>query len=93
MDGPLWYNCVSCSAFLKYTHVSLILSCSYARVAYCDVMGRESRLPLRIKGEGLGPHLHFSFDVLDIQSVFVNSGHAYEVEWTSWLQQESCYRD
>ncbi len=41
--------------------------------------GRESRLPLKIKGEGLGPRLQFSFDVLDIQSVFVNSGHAYEV--------------
>ena len=37
------------------------------------------RLPLRIKGEGLGPKCRFSFDTLDIQNVFVNSAHAYEV--------------
>lgn len=42
-------------------------------------MGRESRLPLKLKGEGLGPKLRFSFDKLDIQNVFVNSAHAYEV--------------
>ena len=57
----------------------LPLSCSYSRVAYCDVTGRESRLPLKIRGEGVGPRLQFSFDTLDIQNVFVNSAHAYEV--------------
>lgn len=49
-------------------------------MAYCDVTGRESRLPLRLKGEGLGPKLRFSFDSLDIQNIFVNSAHAYEVD-------------
>lgn len=52
---------------------------SYSRVAYCDVMGRESRLPLRITGQGIGPRLMFSFDTLNIQNVFINSAHAYEV--------------
>uniref|UniRef100_A0A1X7SV74 HYDIN/VesB/CFA65-like Ig-like domain-containing protein n=2 Tax=Amphimedon queenslandica TaxID=400682 RepID=A0A1X7SV74_AMPQE len=52
---------------------------NYSSVAYCDVTGRESRLPLRLKGEGLGPKLRFSFDSLDIQNIFVNSAHAYEV--------------
>jgi len=52
---------------------------SYSRVAYCDVTGRESRLPLKIRGEGIGPQLQLSFDTLDIQNVFVNSSHAYEV--------------
>ena len=51
----------------------------FSRVAYCDVTGRESRLPLKIKGEGIGPKCIFSFDTLDIQNVFVNSAHAYEV--------------
>jgi len=54
-------------------------STSYSRVAYCDVTGRESRLPLKIRGEGIGPQLQLSFDTLDIQNVFVNSSHAYEV--------------
>lgn len=52
---------------------------SYSSVLYCDITGRESRLPLRIRGEGIGPHCTFSFDTLDIQNVFVNSAHAYEV--------------
>lgn len=51
---------------------------SYSRVVYCDVTGRESRLPLKIRGEGIGPCCVFSFDTLDIQNVFVSSAHAYE---------------
>ena len=52
---------------------------SYSQTAYCDVTGRETRLPLKIRGEGLGPHLVFSYDSLDIQNVFLDSGHSYEV--------------
>ena len=59
-----------------------LISFSHSTVAYCDVTGRESRLPLKIKGEGIAPKLKFSFDTLDIQNVFVNSAHAYEVSIT-----------
>ena len=52
---------------------------SYARTVYCDVTGRDSRLPLRIRGEGVGPHVAFSLDSLDIGNIFVNSKHSYEV--------------
>ena len=51
-------------------------------MSYCDVTGRQTRLPLKLKGSGLGPKLRFSFDDLDIQNVFVNSPHAYEVSCT-----------
>ncbi|KFQ76081.1 Hydrocephalus-inducing protein, partial [Phaethon lepturus] len=50
----------------------------YQQTVYCDISGRETRLPLRIKGEGLGPRLRFSFDQLDIGKVFVGSAHGYE---------------
>ena len=53
---------------------------------YCDVIGRETRLPFRIKGEGLGPKLQFSFDSLNIENVFINSPHAYEVYMIVKLQ-------
>ena len=56
---------------------------SYARTIYCDVTGRESRLPLRIRGDGIGPHVHFSLDTLDIGNVFLNSQHSYEVNINS----------
>ena len=46
---------------------------------YCDVAGRESRLPLRIRGEGIGPRVVFSLDSLDIGNIFINSKHSYEV--------------
>lgn len=41
--------------------------------------GRESRLPLRIKGEGIGPKLQFNFDLLDMGNIFIGSKHSYEV--------------
>ncbi|XP_074708607.1 hydrocephalus-inducing protein homolog [Strix uralensis] len=44
-----------------------------------DHSGRETRLPLRIKGEGIGPRLRFSFEQLDIGKVFVGLEHSYEV--------------
>ena len=52
---------------------------TYTRTAFCDVTGRESRLPLRIRGDGVGPKVQFSFDDLDMGNIFVNSMHTYEV--------------
>ncbi|CAM9449031.1 unnamed protein product [Bubo scandiacus] len=39
----------------------------------------NTRLPLCIKGEGIGPRLRFSFEQLDIRKVFVGSDYSYEV--------------
>ncbi|OCT82470.1 hypothetical protein XELAEV_18025000mg [Xenopus laevis] len=55
----------------------------YQRTIYCDITGRETRLPLRIRGEGLGPKLHFNFDQLDIGKIFVGSIHSYEAILTN----------
>ncbi|XP_056381391.1 hydrocephalus-inducing protein homolog isoform X5 [Hyla sarda] len=55
----------------------------YQRTVYCDITGRETRLPLRIRGEGLGPKLCFTFNELDIGKVFVGSTHNYEVILTN----------
>ena len=74
-EGDIWPN--------SQAEVSVIFqpeeATAYSRMVYCDVTGRESRLPLKIRGEGIGPHCVFSFDTLDIQNVFVNSAHAYEI--------------
>ena len=51
----------------------------YTCTAFCDVIGRESRLPLRMRGDGTGPRVQFSFDELDMGNIFVNSTHTYEV--------------
>ncbi|XP_039769505.1 hydrocephalus-inducing protein homolog isoform X2 [Ornithorhynchus anatinus] len=50
----------------------------YQQTVYCNISGREARLPLRIKGEGMGPKTVFNFDMLDIGKAFVGSRHSYE---------------
>ncbi|NWT76775.1 HYDIN protein, partial [Prunella himalayana] len=51
----------------------------YKQAVYCDISGRENRLPLLLIGEGLGPRLHFHFEELNIGEVFVRATHRYEV--------------
>ncbi|XP_027749345.1 hydrocephalus-inducing protein homolog, partial [Empidonax traillii] len=50
----------------------------YERVAHCDISGRESRLPLRLKGEGLGPCLQLNIDELNMGKLFVGETYSYE---------------
>ncbi|NXJ99580.1 HYDIN protein, partial [Corythaixoides concolor] len=51
---------------------------AYQKLFFCDISGRETRLPLCIKAEGLGPRLCFNFDQLDIGEVFMGLTHRYE---------------
>ncbi|RKO94829.1 hypothetical protein BDK51DRAFT_29881 [Blyttiomyces helicus] len=51
----------------------------HSRVVYCEVQGKELRLPLQLKGEGIGPKARFSYDILDIEDIFINRTHKYEV--------------
>ncbi|KAH6588049.1 hypothetical protein BASA50_010912 [Batrachochytrium salamandrivorans] len=48
-------------------------------ISYCQVEGRETRLPLHLKGEARGPYARFSYDLLDLENVFINTIHTYEV--------------
>ncbi|KAM6223795.1 hydrocephalus-inducing protein homolog [Rhynchocyon petersi] len=51
----------------------------YQQAVYCSISGREIRLPLQIRGEGMGPKIHLNFELLDIRKIFVGSVHCYEV--------------
>ncbi|NWR27030.1 HYDIN protein, partial [Tachuris rubrigastra] len=74
VEGEIWPN--------SSAEISVIFRPREARVykhaVYCDISGRETRLPLRLIGEGLGPRLHFQFEELDIGKVSVMSLHRYE---------------
>ncbi|XP_059569698.1 hydrocephalus-inducing protein homolog [Alligator mississippiensis] len=74
VEGDVWPNSTA--------EINVIFKPREARVyqqtVYCDISGRETRLPLRIRGEGMGPKLIFSFDQLDIGKIFVGSTHSYE---------------
>lgn len=78
---------------------------AHGKTVYCQVSGRETRLPLQLKvcvereaeggwknlirrpnplifytkGDGIGPKARFSYDLLDMESLFVNTSHRYEV--------------
>ncbi|KAM8946018.1 LOW QUALITY PROTEIN: hydrocephalus-inducing protein homolog [Pelodytes ibericus] len=78
-EGDVWPNSsVEVRVLFKPLEAKI-----YQRTIYCDITGRESRLPLRIRGEGLGPKLLFNFDQLDIGKIFVGSTHSYEVILTN----------
>ena len=44
------------------------------------LQGRQERIPIAIKGKGLGPAAIFSYDVLDVGHTYANTPHLYEVE-------------
>uniref|UniRef100_A0A8C3Q1J6 HYDIN protein n=1 Tax=Chrysolophus pictus TaxID=9089 RepID=A0A8C3Q1J6_CHRPC len=74
VEGDVWPNSsAEINVIFKPREARL-----YQQTVYCDISGRETRLPLRIRGEGEGPRLRFSFDQLDIGKVFVGSAHSYE---------------
>ncbi|NXW23792.1 HYDIN protein, partial [Circaetus pectoralis] len=74
VEGDVWPNSsAEINVIFKPQEARL-----YQQTVYCNISGRETRLPLRIKGEGIGPQLRFSFDQLDIGKVFVGSTHSYE---------------
>uniref|UniRef100_A0A8V5GGT0 HYDIN/VesB/CFA65-like Ig-like domain-containing protein n=1 Tax=Melopsittacus undulatus TaxID=13146 RepID=A0A8V5GGT0_MELUD len=51
----------------------------YQEAAYCDISGCETRLPLCISGEGVGPQVELSCDQVSVGKVFVGSSHSYGV--------------
>ncbi|XP_013867590.1 hydrocephalus-inducing protein homolog [Austrofundulus limnaeus] len=52
----------------------------YQHTIYCDVAGRESRLPLTVQGEGLGPDLQLSCTLINLENVFIDQQTRSEVQ-------------
>ncbi len=74
VEGDIWPNSsVEVSMIFSPRHAQ-----TYSRTAFCDVTGRESRLPLKIRGDGMGPQVQLSFDEMDLGNIFINSTHTYE---------------
>ncbi|KAG8523662.1 Hydrocephalus-inducing protein, partial [Galemys pyrenaicus] len=74
LEGDVWPN----SSVEIIVYFNPLEAKLYQQTVYCDISGREIRLPLRIKGEGMGPKIHFNFELLDVGKVFVGSVHCYE---------------
>ena len=72
-SGEVWAN----SEFEFTISFSPESAADYACLGFLEVVGRETRLPLKMQATGIGPQAAFSYDVLDIGDVFVNSEHTY----------------
>ncbi|NXB89742.1 HYDIN protein, partial [Vidua chalybeata] len=68
-----------CSAEIKVTFKPLE-ALKYQSMAYCNISGRESRMTLRLKGEGQGPLLEFSCPSLNLGKILVDTLHVSEVK-------------
>ena len=75
VEGDIWPN----SSFEITVIFKPREAMNYTRTAFCDITGRESRLPLRIRGDGVGPNMQFSFENLDMGNIFIGSKHTYEI--------------
>ena len=74
-EGDIWPNSTcEINVVFKPTQAK-----AYNQIAYCDIVGRETRLPLRLKGDGIGPQVFFSYDTMNMGHIFINSKHSYEV--------------
>ncbi|XP_038004430.1 hydrocephalus-inducing protein-like [Motacilla alba alba] len=76
MEGEIGPHC---SAEIKVTFKPLE-ALEYRSVAYCSISGRETRLPLHLRGEGQGPLVELSSQTLNLGNIFVNTSHVCEVK-------------
>lgn len=75
IEGEIWPNSsVDVNIIFKPDFAQ-----TYTRVAFCEITGRESRLPLRLTGLGSGPKVQLSIETLDVGNIFIGSTHVYEV--------------
>ncbi|KNC96691.1 uncharacterized protein SPPG_07904 [Spizellomyces punctatus DAOM BR117] len=74
-DGIVWpKSFVEVNVFFEPTTPGV-----HSQTIYCDVAGRDIRLPLQLKGEGVGPKARFSYDMLDLEDIYIDTVHKYEV--------------
>jgi hydrocephalus-inducing protein len=52
---------------------------TFTRTLYCDVTGRETRLPLKLRGDGIGARVVLASDTLNLGSTIVSSEHTHQV--------------
>ncbi|XP_067276661.1 hydrocephalus-inducing protein homolog isoform X2 [Pseudorasbora parva] len=75
LKGEIWPNSTAEVNIIFKPHQARI----YQQTVYCEITGRESRLPLCIQGEGVGPKLQFNFDFLDMGNIVIGSKQSYKL--------------
>jgi hydrocephalus-inducing protein len=76
IEGDIWPNStIDVNVIFKPDYAQL-----YNKIAFCEITGRESRLPLRLSGMGVGPKIQLSIEDLDVGCIFIGSTHVFEVK-------------
>lgn len=44
-----------------------------------SALGRESRLPLTVKGKGMGPELEFNYNGIELEDFFIGEKYRQEI--------------
>jgi hypothetical protein len=83
LEYRLFAHCINRP--VQYTHTPYIAQHKtdtffYLSQLFVEVEGRETRLPLFLKGQAVGPLVVFNYDALEVGNVFVGAAHQYEVE-------------
>lgn len=56
-----------------------VFSLYFMYLCLCVTTGCESRLPLTVVGEAIGPQIQFNYNVVDMKNVFVSDKGSYQV--------------
>ncbi|KAJ3260794.1 hypothetical protein HK103_007357 [Boothiomyces macroporosus] len=75
MEGIIWPN----SSVEAKIHYRASLVGEHSAFAYCEIEGRETRLPLQLRGRSYGPKVKFSYTKFNIGEIFINTPHKYEI--------------
>lgn len=82
-EGDIWPN----SSFDVNIIFKPDFAQTYNKTAFCEIVGRESRLPLRLTGIGIGPKVQLSIENLNVGNIFIGSTHVYEVNLRNFINK------
>ncbi|XP_056622256.1 hydrocephalus-inducing protein homolog isoform X2 [Triplophysa dalaica] len=75
LEGEIWPNSTAEVTIIFRPQEAKI----YQETIFCEITGRERRLPLFVQGESMGPKLKFNFNFLDMGNIFIGSKQSYKL--------------
>ncbi len=48
--------------------------------AWCEIEGKQDRIPVQLEGRGLGPDAAFAREALDVGEAYIHTAHNYEMQ-------------
>lgn len=75
VEGDVWFNfSFEVNVIFKFREVEICM-----KIVFCDIIGRESRFFLRIRGDGIGFNVQFFYEIFDMGNIFIGLKYYYEI--------------